>query len=307
MDFLNKLYESNYFGIGLFAVISFLVVTFLIVLFFGKRDEKKIKLEETNKLNINNDENTFKETTAPTPIEINPTPVEPINYDVPTEPIMPVNLEEESKENLINPIINSENIAPVAPLNYEEPATPIIEEKEEPIVFETPVDPIINEPVVTPMETIEPVAPINYEEPKIEPVVMEPTKYEIPSEPVTPQVMEPVRIDIPEESTPVVNEAPTVVDEPIIMDTYYKPVETASIPEVKVPNIDFDALAKSISDELDELEKSTPKVTPVEPQNDVSSLESFSSVYVDAPHRPSPKSEPIDLPKKIDLPKRIDE
>ena len=27
MDFLNKLYESNYFGIGLFAVIAFLVVT----------------------------------------------------------------------------------------------------------------------------------------------------------------------------------------------------------------------------------------------------------------------------------------
>ena len=54
MDFLNKLYESNYFGIGLFAVISFLVVTFLVVLFFGKKDEKKRKLEETNSLKIEN-------------------------------------------------------------------------------------------------------------------------------------------------------------------------------------------------------------------------------------------------------------
>ena len=50
MDFLNKLYESNYFGIGLFAVIAFLVVTFLIVLFFGKKDEKKRKLEATQKI-----------------------------------------------------------------------------------------------------------------------------------------------------------------------------------------------------------------------------------------------------------------
>ena len=40
MDFLNRLFESEYFGIGLFAVIAFLVVTFLVVLFFGKKDEK---------------------------------------------------------------------------------------------------------------------------------------------------------------------------------------------------------------------------------------------------------------------------
>ena len=37
MDFLDKLYSSNYFGIGLFAVIAFLVVTFMVVLFFGKK------------------------------------------------------------------------------------------------------------------------------------------------------------------------------------------------------------------------------------------------------------------------------
>ena len=52
MNFLDKLYESNYFGIGLFAVISFLVVTFLIVLFFGKRDEKR-RLESTKELQKN--------------------------------------------------------------------------------------------------------------------------------------------------------------------------------------------------------------------------------------------------------------
>ena len=50
MDFLDKLYSSNYFGIGLFAVIAFLVVTFLVVLFFGKKDEKKRKLVKRGSL-----------------------------------------------------------------------------------------------------------------------------------------------------------------------------------------------------------------------------------------------------------------
>ena len=58
MNFLDKLYESNYFGIGLFAVISFLVVTFLIVLFFGKRDEKR-RLESSKELQKKDVLNTF--------------------------------------------------------------------------------------------------------------------------------------------------------------------------------------------------------------------------------------------------------
>ena len=74
MNFLDKLYESNYFGIGLFAVISFLVVTFLIVLFFGKRDEKR-RLESTKELQKKDVENTFKETSEPVSLE---TPVSEI-------------------------------------------------------------------------------------------------------------------------------------------------------------------------------------------------------------------------------------
>ena len=47
MEFLYKLYESEYFGIGLFIVITILTFLFLVILFFGKKDEKVRKLEET--------------------------------------------------------------------------------------------------------------------------------------------------------------------------------------------------------------------------------------------------------------------
>lgn len=40
MEFLYKLYSNNYFGIGLFIVITVLAFAFLIILFFGKKDEK---------------------------------------------------------------------------------------------------------------------------------------------------------------------------------------------------------------------------------------------------------------------------
>lgn len=61
MEFLYKLYESEYFGIGLFIVITILTFLFLVILFFGKKDEKVRKLEETKKLELEN-ETAFKQT-----------------------------------------------------------------------------------------------------------------------------------------------------------------------------------------------------------------------------------------------------
>ena len=43
MEFLYRLYSNNYFGIGLFIVITILAFAFLIILFFGKKDEKERK------------------------------------------------------------------------------------------------------------------------------------------------------------------------------------------------------------------------------------------------------------------------
>lgn len=301
MDFLNKLYESNYFGIGLFAVIAFLVVTFLIVLFFGKKDEKKRKLEATQKLAA---DNTFKETTESTPVEIpaNPEPVEPINLEANSivEPVVMT-----PNEPLVKPVEPVTPIMPTPPIN-QEPINPIKEEDNfvDNLSIEEPVRPVIDTPKVEPIIT--PVAPIIKDEPVVEPPikVVEPTKIEIPKETITP--VEPIIKE--EEPKLEINEEP-------VINTYYKPVEKSKeVEEVKVPNIDFDSLAKSISKELDELENNSRKyeeikVTPMSEVTKTPSTrqpETFSSVYVGTPAKEMPKEE-MELPKRIDLPARKSE
>lgn len=301
MDFLNKLYESNYFGIGLFAVIAFLVVTFLIVLFFGKKDEKKRKLEATQKLAA---DNTFKETTESTPVEIpaNPEPVEPINLEANSivEPVVMT-----PNEPLVKPVEPVTPIMPTPPIN-QEPINPIKEEDNfvDNLSIEEPVRPVIDTPKVEPIIT--PVAPIIKDEPVVEPPikVVEPTKIEIPKETITP--VEPIIKE--EEPKLEINEEP-------VINTYYKPVEKSKeVEEVKVPNIDFDSLAKSISKELDELENNSRKyeeikVTPMSEVTKATSPrqpETFSSVYVGTPVKEMPKEE-MELPKRIDLPARKSE
>lgn len=53
MEFLYKLYSNNYFGIGLFIVITVLAFSFLIILFFGKKDEKARNTEMMNNVEEN--------------------------------------------------------------------------------------------------------------------------------------------------------------------------------------------------------------------------------------------------------------
>ncbi len=49
MEFLYDLYSKDYFGIGLFIVITILAFSFLVILFFGKKDEKARNLEKLEK------------------------------------------------------------------------------------------------------------------------------------------------------------------------------------------------------------------------------------------------------------------
>lgn len=318
MDFLNKLYESNYFGIGLFAVISFLVVTFLIVLFFGKKDEKKRKLEETNNIKLDNNNQAFKETSEAQPVEVPmpQAPIAPIDIapieQTPVAPIEPVPVTPTEVETLKEPLtpplnpINYENepLKPVAPIHYEEPQADnsFIDN----LTFEEPK-------VVEPIKTINvpesPVAPI-------EPIRLEPTKYE---NTVEPKKVEPVRFNISEEPIkvePLIKEEEKpiitpIIEEPTINDTYYKPIEKVEVEEIKVPNIDFDAIAKSISKELDELEKSSMNHTEnvkVTPMSEITKkpTNQFSSVYVNSSVQNNTK-ETMDLPKRIDLPTKKSE
>ena len=59
MEFLYKLYDMEYFAVGLLIVIAILVFLFLLILFFGKKEENERKLEETKKLEL--EKNGFKE------------------------------------------------------------------------------------------------------------------------------------------------------------------------------------------------------------------------------------------------------
>lgn len=70
MEFLNELYSNEYFGIGLFIVITILAFSFLVILFFGKKDEKARLEKETNKENeVKIEEIKPKETTTPEAME----------------------------------------------------------------------------------------------------------------------------------------------------------------------------------------------------------------------------------------------
>lgn len=298
MNFLDKLYSSNYFGIGLFAVIAFLVVTFLIVLFFGKKDEKKRKLEATQNISAND---TFKETSMPTPVEIpkNPEPVAPINLES-----MSVPNNEIGKENIsLEPVTPVMPVPPVAPINLEDnneyiENLTVEEPKEE---TKIPVSPIISQtPKAEPTIPITPFV-TNEEKQDSSNIILEPTKVEIPIQPVEPIIKE-------EEPKLQINEEP-------VINTYYKPTEKIE-PEketIKVPNIDFDSLAKSISKELDELENDSKKydeikVTPIHEitNEEPKKPEVYSSVYVKEEPKVMPK-ERIELPKKIELPARKSE
>ena len=310
MNFLDKLYSSNYFGIGLFAVIAFLVVTFLIVLFFGKKDQKKRKLEETQKLEA---KDTFKETSVPTPVEI---PVNP-------EPVAPINLETNTNENLepVKPVVEPSIVTPVEPVIPVMPVPPINSFSEEPkeeyvdnLILEESVKPVIEEPKIEPIINTRPIINERIVEEVPQRVTLEPTKIEIPREPIHTIITEENSVNEP--VAPILKEEDPklqINEEPVI-NTYYKPAEKIETEKIKVPSIDFDALAKSISKELDELEKDSKKyeeitVTPmneVTNSNNLKKPETFSSVYVREPIK-EPVKEKIELPKKIDLPARKSE
>ena len=323
MNFLDKLYSSNYFGIGLFAVIAFLVVTFLIVLFFGKKDEKKRKLEATQKIGT---ENTFKETGTATPVEI---PVNP-------EPVAPINLEPNVSIKANEPVkpVSTIPLDPVTPIMPVPPVEPVLKDDnneyvdnltiEEPVA--KPVTPIV--PETPQVDNFTPVTPIITEDPKVvvtpKSIELNPTKIEIPKESVTPIINNEEPILVKETARPIIEERITPIikeeepklqinEEPVI-NSYYKPVEKNDVETIKVPNIDFDSLAKSISKELDELENDSKKYDEVKvtPMSEVTkrseperNRETFSSVYVREPKVIQP--EKIELPKKIDLPARKSE
>ena len=160
-EFLNKLYNYEYFGVYLMIAIAVLVLLFIIVLFFGKKDQKKREIEETKRIQQINNQDAFKQdnnvASVEVPNEPAPTPVltqeklendtiivpdvsniasfEETNTNVIPEPVLPK--EEINNEMPVNvtdqPIIENTNLSNEIPVSTPEPVLDKVEEK--PLVF----------------------------------------------------------------------------------------------------------------------------------------------------------------------------
>lgn len=281
MEFLDKIYGYEHFGIILFSVIAILIVLFMIILFFGKKDEKKKEIERTQKLAAEELQNnlatdTFKEEVVePQAIDVTKSIIPPIEnalaFPISSEPVV------ESKESKLEetPIVNPLDIKPNIPV-FEPviPSTP-----ELPEIESVPVTPVVNEPVVAPV--LEPATEPKLMTQQVEEVVIPKVESVIPKEVVV---------------------AP--VEMPILQSAAEAPVN--ELPEIEIPEFNFDELAVSIANELKDLEKnkSIETVTPVEAT--VTPMENivkpspapgpqvFSSVYINKPVAPVEEAKVVD-------------
>ena len=173
-DFLNKLYNYEYFGTYLMIAIAVLVLLFIIVLFFGKKDQKKREIEETKKLQQINNQDAFKE-------ENNVASVE-----VPSEVAETPTLTQEKLENdtiivpninNISPEMNGENVPDVTNTEtlevnnnsaVDEIPEPVLPQEELNINASDNIKPSISEipePVINPILDKEEEKPLVFNEP----------------------------------------------------------------------------------------------------------------------------------------------
>lgn len=212
MEFLYKLYSNDYFGIGLFIVITILAFSFLVILFFGKKDEKERNKEIED--NIANKENTIEETekeeelktesleSVNLPVENVPV-LEPVQETIPeelpieTDPFVSSNMvlntdlinEEKTVDTPVEmemPETNEEETISTEPsiddsfaINLDLPETPVMDKPNE----EVTIDPFdIENPVITNLET---------------PVIEEPVQNNIFAEPVEIKEEVPKKVTMP--------------------------------------------------------------------------------------------------------------
>ncbi len=160
MEFLYKLYSNNYFGIGLFIVITVLAFAFLIILFFGKKDEKermaekkelenykKEKTTEQEIVNSNNLESIVLEQESPSMNEIDVSKLDTIPKDPFEQPLK----EEESLNELDNEYsVNKEKVE--EEYNFQEQIEPIETFQETP---REELDPFVTSNIVLNTDYIE--------------------------------------------------------------------------------------------------------------------------------------------------------
>ncbi len=263
MEFLDKIYGYEYFGIILFSVIMLLIVIFVIILCLGKKDEKKREIERTQQLEKQALEGFSETTPEPTTLEVN-------------EPRL--SNDEEIEAPLINEI----------PVVEEPVITPILEEVQAPVEPEIPevapvLEPIV-EPSITPVTNT--ITDTSLQEESVATVVEPVIAQEVKLEPVEPTI-DPIAneepkldIEIPEFNfdelaASIANELNALEDAEKVVEEN-KPVETPIVNE-DVPVTPISEVVKSA------IETPKPTTAPV----------TFSSVYINKPTEPVAPVAPV--------------
>lgn len=275
MDILNKIYNSEYFVIGLFVVIGILAVIFLVLVFSGKKNKKKENVneikEDSNKLEENlatiDNTNNFVDSTN----NLN------VNDDI-TQPIETLNI-----DNSINNDASMSNneIQDLGKMTFEPINDPITEPEVKPI-----------EPVVETPEVIE-------EQPKEEENLFNTSIFhEMPAElanisidPIIPNVDEPKAEMAKEENNsaslfePLPNMGAVEIPKINEKNEIRRSEPSFDLPSFEVPTIKEDL--PSVKEE--------PKVDikPIETHERVPMPNQFSSVYV---NKEKPK---VEEPKPV--------
>ncbi len=274
-EFLNKLYNYEYFGTYLMISIAVLVLIFIIILIFGKKDQKHREIEETKKLQQINENtlNGFKETGEGIPLNVEPNLSAPVNTPVAENPVIPMpNLENDT---IIVPTLDINeslnNVAPATSVNQMNNEVPSVE-------------PIINIPENTIVNPVNEANNLNATINRIDnPNVM--------SNPMptfeAPKVEDMPRMDIPE-----MMEMPKVGEEegqPILAKEEEQPFnfgtsevkaeETVDAPSLaSVPEFNFDSIVQKVNE---------PQNVEIPKEREV-----FSSVYTPE----TQKEESIEMP-----------
>ncbi len=278
-EFINKLYNYEYFGTYLMISIAVLVLIFIIILVFGKKDQKSREIEETKKLQQINEKTLdgFKETGEGIPLNVEP------------------NLSTPASEPELSPVPNLENDTIIVPtldingsLNNESPLV------SEPSITPNPEPMPLNEAINSVSEPL----PYNdgYTANYNQTPVIDTVPNVIPNIENKPEDVN--KAPVMPEVSPIPEVTPSIPETPVLMKEEEKPFsfakpdvmpeETFPGPELSsVPEFNFDKLVQS---------------TTVKPS---SSREVFSSVYphkeeedikIEMPIKKENEDEDIELP-----------
>jgi len=302
MEFLDKIYGYEHFGVLLFSAIGILIVLFAVILFFGKKDEKKREIERTQKLELEKQEKDALAIVNEDPTQLNVEPAIEIESEISEpalEPIAEPNFGEESVDGAEEVASVTEPVfEPVISVEPEIPVAPILEPIQEPelaLVTEEPKE-VVNEPVIEP-STLE-VSEVNAEEFKAEPM-----DFKIPE------------FNFDELAASIANELKELENNKNDLNKY----EEVIVEEPKIPVSEFES---SLKEEVK---------TVIEQPKTVTRPVTFSSVYINKPAepvisveepavqkevvvepviedaRPINKMPDIELPKPAEMPKLNDD